>query len=111
MDALEHCDHLLLLLVYLVKPTQVPTCDNLVDLIGQSFPHERQTPSLLYVYVVKFKHVNYVAWNHCGLRVLRSVNNYYLIGFDFFRMFAKSLDNLSGAHGPPFLITILVHSN
>ena len=35
----------------------------------------------------------------------------YLVGFDFFRVFAKSLDNLSGAHGPPFLITVLVHSN
>ena len=48
MDALEHSDHLLLLLVYLVKATQVPTGDDLVDLIGQPLSHEWQTSSLLY---------------------------------------------------------------
>ena len=41
--------------------------------------------------------------------MLRSV--IYLIGFDFFRVFAKGLYNLSGAHGPPLLIAVLVHSN
>ena len=41
--------------------------------------------------------------------MLRSV--IYLIGLDFFRVFAKSLYNLSGAHGPPFLIAVLVYSN
>ena len=51
MDALEHCDHLLLILVYLVKATQVTARNNLVDLIGQSFPHKRQTSSLLCVCV------------------------------------------------------------
>ena len=49
MDALEHRNHLLLLLVYLVEATQVPARDNLIDLIGQSFSHKRQTSSLLYV--------------------------------------------------------------
>ena len=56
MDALEHCNHLLLLLVHLVKATQVAACDNLIDLVGQSFSHKGQTSSLLCV--VKLKCVN-----------------------------------------------------
>ena len=56
MDALEHCNHLLLLLVHLVEATQVPARDNLVDLVGQSFSHKGQTSSLLCV--VKVKCVN-----------------------------------------------------
>ncbi len=67
MDALEHCNHLLLLLVHLVKATQVPARDDLVDLVGQSFPHKRQTPSLLCVCGEIQTCQLHVAMNHSGV--------------------------------------------
>ena len=58
---------------------------------------------------VKLK-INALTGNHWWFVSVKK-RQFYLIGFDFLRVFAKSLDNLSGTHGPPFLITVLIHSN